>query len=329
MFESLFKGINMEDIIGYIIMLITLVILIYFMINFTLMKKKECKQMNSLYPTLNNHLRPIHNLDPLCRNKLCQYYIKTAFNACSGGKYKNDNVDICNLIAIIKQGVRCLDFEIYSKDDKPVVATSTSNNFHVKETYDSVPFSTVMSTINNYAFASGTCPNYTDPLIIHLRIKSANQNIYSNMASIFQSYSNRMLGTGYNFDSSSNALANAPILSLRNKIIIIVDKSNDDFMDNPKFLEFVNMASNSINMRAYEYKTIKDGDNTELASYNNTHLTIVIPDKGANPENPDAQICRNNGVQMVAMIFQQSDEPLKESNLFFDKAGYAFAYKQA
>ncbi len=129
--------------------------------------------------------------------------------------------------------------------------------------------------------------------------------------------------------NTSNALANAPILSLRNKIIIIVDKSNDDFMDNPKFLEFVNMASNSINMRAYEYKTIKDGDNTELASYNNTHLTIVIPDKGANPENPDAQICRNNGVQMVAMIFQQSDERLKESNLFFDKAGYAFAYKQA
>ena len=52
---------------------------------------------------------------------LYDYYIKTAYNACAGGSYKNDFVNICNLKAILKQGVRCLDFEIYSVDDKPPV----------------------------------------------------------------------------------------------------------------------------------------------------------------------------------------------------------------
>ena len=36
---------------------------------------------------------------------------------------------------------------------------------------NSVSFGSVMDTINNYAFAGGTCPNPTDPIIIHLRIK--------------------------------------------------------------------------------------------------------------------------------------------------------------
>ena len=39
-------------------------------------------------------------------------YIKTAYNCCSGGNYKNDYVDLCVLKNILKQGVRGLDFEI-------------------------------------------------------------------------------------------------------------------------------------------------------------------------------------------------------------------------
>jgi hypothetical protein len=87
------------------------------------------------------------------------YYIKTAYNACSGGAYRNSYVDISHLKTVIKQGVRCLDFEIYSIDNQPVVATSTSNDFFVKETFNYVPFggeNGVMDTINNHAFASGT-----------------------------------------------------------------------------------------------------------------------------------------------------------------------------
>lgn len=330
---SFITNIMTEEVQGYIVMAVALIILIFFLIRIIGergQQSAECKKMNSLYPSLINTIRAINDTDPSCRKNLCDYYIKTAYNACSGGNYKDDYVDVCNLIAVIRQGVRCLDFEIYSIDDKPVVATSASNNFHVKETYDSVAFSTVMDTINNYAFASGTCPNYTDPLIIHLRIKSSNQKMYSNMARVFQSYSYKMLGGSFSYDASSNNLANTPILSLKNKIVLIVDKSNDDFMDNVQFREFVNMASNSMNMRAYEYKDVQyntTNDTNELKQFNTNKMTIVFPNKGSNPDNPDAKICRDAGCQMVAMRFQKDDKQLQDSNLFFSRAGYAFALK--
>ena len=122
------------------------------------------------------------------------YPQQTAYNACSGGSYKNSFVNICNLKAVLKQGVRCLDFEIYSVNNQPVVATSTSDDYYVKETFNSVNFGSVMDTINNYAFAGGTCPNPTDPLIIHLRIKSNNQEIYSKLANIFKLSSKFIFG---------------------------------------------------------------------------------------------------------------------------------------
>ena len=65
--------------------------------------------------------------------------------------------------------MRGLDFEIFSINDQPVVATSTSDSFYVKETFNYIPFVEAMDVINNYAFASSTAPNPTDPIIIHLR----------------------------------------------------------------------------------------------------------------------------------------------------------------
>ena len=56
--------------------------------------------------------------------KLKDFYVKTAYNACATGKFKNDYVDLCALTNCAKKGVRGLDFQIYSKNDKPIVAVS-------------------------------------------------------------------------------------------------------------------------------------------------------------------------------------------------------------
>jgi hypothetical protein len=293
----------------------------------------ECKNINYLYPRLNNNIKPINENDPNCRKNLCKYYIKTAYNACSGGDYTNDYVDICILTAIIKQGVRCLDFQIFSMDDNPVVSTSTLDNLHVKETYNYVSFANVMNTINSNAFASGTCPNYTDPLIIHLRINSNNQKMFTKLAKILGMYSNRMLGSKFSYNNTStdtNDLANTPILSLKNKIIIIVNKSNDAFLENDDLMEFVNMVSMSLKMRIYDYVNIKNmslNDKSELLSFNYKNMTIVIPDRGNKPPNPDPTICRASGCQMVAMRYQLGDGLNKADELFFNQTGYAFVLK--
>jgi len=220
--------------------------------------------------------------------------------------------------------------EIYSIDNSPVVATSTSDSYYIKETFNSIPFGTVMDTIQNYAFSGGTCPNPTDPLIIHLRIKSNNQNMYTNLATIFKSYPNLMLGKDYSFENSGNNLGNNHLLSFQNKIILIVDKINNSFLENAEFLEYVNLTSNSIFMRAYNYYDIKNSPDTqELTNYNMTGMTIAFPDTGTSPSNPSGLLCRNYGCQMVAMRYQFVDNYLIENAGFFDQCGYSFCLKPA
>jgi len=329
---SMIKNMD-EDFQSYMVIafsFIVLIIMVGYMIYLARLENAECNYMNNLYSSVNGNIRPITSNDPDCSGNLFDYYIKTSYNACSGGSYKNDFVDVCNLKAVIKQGVRCLDFEIYSVNDTPVVATSTSDDYFVKETFNSVRFADVMSTINSYAFAGGTCPNPTDPILIHLRIRSNNQSIYSNMASIFKSYDPVMLGKEYSYENSGKNLGGIPLLSFKGKIIVIVDKINNAYLENKEFLEYVNLTSNSIFMRAYDYYGVKNNpDINELTEYNKKCMTIVLPDKGVNPPNPSALLARTAGCQMVAMRYQMVDNFLMENTLFFDRSGYAFALKPA
>ena len=81
-------------------------------------------------------------------------------------------VSTCALRNVIKDGVRGLDFEIYSINNQPVVGTSTIDKYTVKEVYNRVYFKDAMGVIANYAFSRGSCPNPDDPIVIHLRFMS-------------------------------------------------------------------------------------------------------------------------------------------------------------
>jgi len=320
-----------EDFVSYMIIAFICVILIaiiWYIIYLTRLVNSECNYMNGLYPSVDGSIKSINLSDPDCSANLYDYYIKTAYNACSGGSYKNDFADICNLKAVLKQGVRGLDFEIYSVDNSPVVATSTTDNFYVKETFNSVNFADVMSTIQDYAFAGGTCPNPKDPIIIHLRIMSNNQAMYTNLANIFKSYDSLMLGKDYSYENYGKNLGAIPLAKFMGKIILIVDKSNNAYLENQDLLEYINMTSNSVFMREYDYYNVKNNpDINELTNFNKRGMTIVLPDKGANPANPSGLLCRAAGCQMVAMRYQTVDNFLEENALFFDEGGYAFVLK--
>jgi hypothetical protein len=81
-------------------------------------------------------------------------------------------------------------------------------------------------------------------------------------------------------------------------------------------------------MRQYEYFDVKNNpDINELIEYNRRNMTIVMPDKGSSPSNPNGIGCRASGCQMVAMRYQYVDNYLMENALFFDRVGYAFALK--
>ena len=148
------------------------------------------------------------------------------------------------------------------------------------------------------------------------------------MAEIFKSYDSMMLGKDYSFESNGVNLGITPLLQFQNKIILVVEKKNNAFLENIDFLEYVNLTSNSVFMREYNYYDVKNNpDINELTSYNRKNMTIVFPDKGSNPPNPSGLLCRTYGCQMVAMRYQFVDNYLEENALFFDRAGYAFALK--
>ena len=137
----------------------------------------NCTTMNAVY----KDFPPISTVDTSedgYNYGLRDYYIKTAYNCCSAGYYKNDFVNICALNNCIRAGARCLDFAVYSVDNRPVIAVSSMEDYSTKESYNSIPFGKAMETIANNAFASGATTCFGDPLIIHLRILSRNKKIY-------------------------------------------------------------------------------------------------------------------------------------------------------
>lgn len=323
---------NMQDTTAVVILsaitgIIVLCSILYY-IYYSGLQARECNFMNEIYDTLNGKIQPITKRNEQFGYTLKDYYIKSAYNCCSAGSYKNDYVNVCSLKNIISQGVRGLDFEIFSINDQPVVATSTSDSYCVKETFNYVPFVEAMNVIRDYAFSSGTAPNPTDPIIIHLRIKSTNQTMYNNFAKILKGYDNILLGPAFSFEDQGQNLGNLKLTSMMNKIAIIVDRSNNSFLESKDFYEYVNMTSNSIFARCLHYYDIKfTPDMNELIEYNKLNMTIGLPDKGTNPSNPSALFMRETGCQFIAMRYQMIDANVEESDIFFDEAGSAFVLK--
>lgn len=310
-------------LIFFIVFIICLLLL--YILYTSKLEARECSYMTKMYGDVNGKIKS-NTADS--SDFLCNYYVKTAYNCCSGGSYKNDYVNVCNLKSVLKQGARCLDFEIYSVDGHPVVSTSTADNYYVKETYNYLKFADAMSIIQLYAFGDGA-PNKLDPIILHLRFKSNNPEMYKALAKVFQSYTTLMLGKEYSYMNHEQNLGLVRLSELKSKIVLIVDESNKSYDDNLELNEYINATSNSGNIRSYPYFGVKNvPDIDELSNFNKgSFMSIVLPDAGVNPPNPSADYARELGCQFVAMRYQYVDNFLLSDINFFDNNGYAFVRK--
>ncbi len=268
---------------------------------------------------------------------LRDFYIKTAYNCCAIGDFKNTFVDVCGLKNVIRQGVRCLDFAVYSVNDKPVIAVSSipcdytvlePQCFLIKESYNYVEFDKAMQVVASYAYAGDTCPNPNDPLILNFRIMSKNDKIYDSMTETLKNkLGDHLLGKSFSYENNGRSLAFEPISKFVNKAIIIVDKSNPYF-EGTKLEELVNIGSNSVFMRSLTESEVKyTPDFNELKQYNKKNMTMELPDVSASNTNPSAALGMKYGVQMIGMCYQNYDSKLEFYEEFFATAGYAFVLK--
>ena len=318
-------GVEYAGVVITVIILFISLIYIYKKIN---LDEKNCRELDYQYPKM-PLIKSINDNNGAYQYALRDYYIKTAYNACCAGGYKNDFVNVCALKNCIKQGARCLDMEVYSLDDMPVIATSSVSNFSIKETYNSIPFATAMGIISDYAFSGSTCPCPTDPLILHFRIMSNNEKMYNAMAKdLHEKLEQRLLGPQYSYENNYKNISEQPLLKFKEKIIIVVDKSNPLF-ENTALNEYVNLSSNSMFMRSvrFTYGIKFSQDTAELIEYNRKSMTICLPDLGTAPVNYSPALPMSYGCQMVALAFQNYDANMQYYEKYFNGKTSAFDLK--
>jgi len=317
------------QIILCIALAIALAVMIYLFVSKVNLKQNE---INSTYTTPNNVIKTLTTLaNPsvdVNTMPLRNFYIKTALNCCCLGEWKNNYVDTVALKSAIAQGYRCLDFEIYSEGNKPVVAASTKSSFYYKETYNSILFLDAMTTLSQNAFTQA--PNSTDPLFINLRIKSNNTKIIPDIVdAIHNQFGDKLLGADYNYLYGGNNLGQTPISVLMSKVIIIADLTNPMCTDKdlPLF-QIINFGSNSpfLHLLQYEMGVKNTPDMDALIDYNKKNMSIVLPDDPFK-ENINFNVASALGCQFIGMMPQLKDINLEIYNKAFNDNGSAFILK--
>lgn len=309
-----------------------LVFLLFIYIQTELGKKQtNCDKIHSYYKE-SNSLSSINLNNDEYKYLLNEYYILSAYNCCCSGNNKNDYVDLCALENCIKQGARFLDFQIYNKNNKPVVASSSKNSFKYKETYNYLEISDVFQTINNKAFVSGSCPNPNDPLLLYFRMYTDDQNIYDTLGENINSYlSERLLSSvTYSDESHGNNIFNKKLYNFMKKIIIIVDKTDESLFNNSKLKHYTNITSGpkSPFIQKMNYFSISTNqDNSSLITYNKLNSTIVIPDLSTSNLNYDPSIPLSTGCQFISMNIQNKDTYLQFLMDKFNNKNSAFILK--
>lgn len=315
--------------IFFSITLLVIATAIYYYIYYRNLRQRECARMNDDFGEMNGNIQNAPTT--VLTYGLCDVYLKSAANACNGGALRNDYVDTCVLKAAIKQGVRLIDLEIFSVDDKPVVASSTTESFHFKETFNHVPIEEVLDVLRDYAFSSSMAPNAADPFFVHLRFKSANQKMYKSFGRTLKRYESMLLTPKFNIDSlKSDQFLQTPLNTFSGKVVLMVDQKNTVFLDVSAFRTFVNATTNSVFARAISFRELKqNADLQETIEFNRTGITLVLPDtSGAvNPDNPNGLGLREMGCQLVAMRFAKIDAALEEDQDFFENAKAAIVLK--
>ena len=281
--------------------------------------------------------------------RLRDFYIKTAYNCCASGSYSHDFVDMCALENCIKLGARCLDFEVYSFDNKPIIALSSVNDHNIKETYNYLSFDSVMEKIRAMAFNNGLDGANTvagDPMILHFRIKTSNTQVFESMAdSLYSNFSERILTRQYSYEYNGKDMGNTKIRNLLGKIVLIVNKVNDKNntvinIEDSKLYEYVNVISGTENMRFYRQDEARlAGDMENIKNYNKERMSIVLPNKGNTPANVDWRELSHKGnsrdpagvtgygFQFIGQCFQYNDAFLEQYHNDFNSRGGSFVLK--
>lgn len=263
-------------------------------------------------------------------NGLVDYTVYGSFNSCCQGEVINGYVSIEALQEVIKQGVRLLDFEIYFKDGKAVVAAGR-NNVYMKDTYNELEIGTVLAEVKKLAL--GGVANSIDPLILNFRIISKNSNIFHILEKkIMKHLSGHLVSLQKENVITDTNILTRPFKDLKGKVVIFVnDKYTNNFKDNKKFLELVNAHGGQDKKGLLKYVTDYSVQNEGSQSLyieemKEDKFGITTPNV-LSSINSKSSMHHDCGFQGVLMNFGINDDNLKSYRTKYLTAGKAFVLK--
>lgn len=289
-----------------------IVVLLFYITSKTNLKQVNCRRIE--------HNKQL-NLSSMSDSdeKLNNFFIKTAYNCCCTGNFKNDYVDLCSLKNCATQGVRALDFQIYSLNNKPVISASSVKTNKYKEIYNYLEFYDTMLNIKRYFIDDPTTSsNNTDPLFLIFRLYSTNQKIYDDMGDALNNifgFANSMGNLIY-IAPPGITLDNESLNNLRNKVIIIVDPANGD---PPKFESSKLNWINSLTVGTGTNNAYNEKDSlinvSSIHENAQSNLTFLYPEISYISSNYDFVTTGIfNYISFICMSFQTNDKWLTNYN---------------
>jgi hypothetical protein len=260
---------------------------------------------------------------------LSQYVIKASYNSACTGEYVNAKA----VEYVITRGCRFVDFEVFDISNVPSVAFSKDPTFKSIDSKNKISLDNALTTVVTTAFSSKS-PNSKDPMFIHLRIKSNNNDIYKMVAKSVDASLKSKLYNGKVKDKTK-------VSDIMGKIVLLVDKTiRYDYknytgcLKNDKncydLSKYVNIESGSEYLRLDQYSKVLDQqknrprilDNNNSTDKNYIHL--VIPDFNMkNTTNPSiGKFVTDYGCQIVAYKFYNKDAQLEEYEMLFNENRY-------
>jgi hypothetical protein len=342
--DKLNKSENLIITLGVIILL--LLVLVGWIFDRLGLKEKSCTKLEIYYPKLtnqsffnngNNMKSSASSIFDNSNNTLINYNVKSAYNCCCGDGYKNNFVALCALEKCIGNGCRFLDFEIYSYNNDPIIASSTANSNYIKETYNALLLSEVLNTIIENAFDGEKTLCSNDPLILNFRVMSTNLTMLEKMGDLFEEYLDRSINSNFTLlqGYKDASVLSVKMTELYRKIIIICDFNPEpNIIINPKLIKlknYINLKGKSLYCNTYRYNeiTIKNG-NAQFIEDTKKKFTIVLPNLDNSIKNYDSVICFVNGCQAICMKHQNLDSNLTGyNNEFTLAANFSFKMKEA
>jgi len=286
--------------------------------------------IKQLYKPIQSKIRAVNKNEDMFKYRLRDYYIASSYNSCCGNEFFFDYVDYEPLKNVINQGVRCLDFEIYTVKGKCVVAAGNNASHNMKGTFNSLPFSNVMQTIKQYALqGTSTCPNPSDPLFLHLRIKTNKSEVYNEIAAALNAnFTNLLSKTDkkYSFEAHGENIGECPLTAFMNKVVIIL--GSGDKYRKTKLEELVNFSSSTPFFKQLRnYDVAYSHDVEGLKDFNKKNVSITMPDYSSSNKNVPAGLHHRMGCQFVCMNYQNMDKHLDYYINYFNDKGAAFVLK--